>query len=123
MSLHDILPPIELRDYTFIYILFGLFLVILSTLLYKHFFKKVKKDAKYYLNILEKCDFKDAKKTALQFSYYGKYIFIDEVRKARFLELTESLKPYKYIENLTSTPQKLENDIKKLLEQERESYG
>jgi hypothetical protein len=119
MPIHDILPPIEIDDYTYLYVV-GFILVLLA--LFILLYKTEKKGTKYYLRILDKCDFNDAKKTALQFSYYGKSIFIDEVTKTRFLKLKERLEYYKYIKNTTTLPQHLEDDIKQLIKQARVNH-
>jgi hypothetical protein len=109
-------------DYTFFY-LAGFVLLGLFIFIFKYLYKRDKKDAKYYLYILEECDFKDAKKTSLQFSYYGKYIFTDEVTKEKFSKLKKRLKKYKYIQNPTTLPQNLEDNIKQLLQQARKHHG
>jgi len=121
MELHDILPPIEIMNYTFFAI--SLFVLGIITLLLKYLFKREKKDAKYYLNILEQCNFQDSKKTALQFSYYGKLIFIDEETQVQFLELEEKMKHYKYIQHSSILPQDLEDKILQLLQQAKEQYA
>ncbi len=122
MPLHDILPPIEMIDYTFLYIV-GFVLLVLFMLVVKRLYKTEKKDALYYLHILEACDFKDAKKTALQFSYYGKRIFTDTPTKEIFIKLQQKLTPYKYIQNTIALPPHLEESIKELLRQVREHHA
>jgi len=121
MSLHDILPPIQIHDYTFFYM--GLGLLGLCAVIFKRFYKRQKKDINYYLHILDHCDFQDAKKTALQFSYYGRRIFINEEEKAQFSELQQRLERYKYIQLSTAIPLDLEDDIKQLLQQARQYHA
>ena len=121
MELHDILPPLEIVDPVYLYLVGLLFLGLLGLLVFvvRQIWKRLKKKSHYHLDILEKCDFKDAKKTARQFSYYGKYLFSDEVFKPQFLALKQRLNRYKYIQDLTEIPQELEDEIKQLLHQIR----
>ena len=120
MPLHDILPPIAISDHSFVYI-FGFMLGVIALVVY--FYRLRKKQTLSPSQILEQCDFNDAKKTALQFAYYGRKIFKDEVKEARFLALNERLKSYKYGKNRTAMPQELEESIKELLEEVRAEHG
>ena len=120
MPLHDILPPIEISNAIFFYLAGGLF--GLFTLLFGYLYKIQKKPLSSF-QILERCNFNDAKKTALQFSYYGKKIFKNEVIKGKFLLLEERLNVYKYIKNRTILPQELVESIKELLEEARENHA
>jgi len=119
MELHDILPPLEISDYGFLYIL-GLIFGVLVIFIY--FYKKRKRQTLTPLQILESCNFNDAKKTTSQFSYYGKTLFKED-KLLIFLELNKSLEPYKYTKETTSLPQKLVDEIKELLRQVREEHA
>lgn len=122
MPLNDILAPVEISDYFFVYLTMTIFFLVGGSFcIVKYFYNKKKKGVRYYLKILENCDFRDAKKTALQFSYYGKSIFTDELTQPKFLALEEKLKKYKYIQNITAMPKELEDEIKKLLKEKRDN--
>ena len=116
MTLHDINPPIEMVNETLLYVLgavvFGVFV-----LLFRYFYQKRKKTT-HALDILKRCDYQDAKKTALQFSYYGKKLFLKPKEKAHFITLQKELERYKYLPLTTPLPKALEASIKKLLEQQ-----
>jgi len=118
MPLHDILPPIEISDHDFLYIVGVVFGVIVLVV---YFYRVGKRKILSSFQILELCDFKDAKKTAFQFSYYGKKVFKNEGTKAKFLELEERLKGYKYAKETTPLPQPLEDEIKELLKEVKEN--
>ena len=123
MPLNDILPPTEISDYFFLYLAMAIFFLVGgSFFIVKYFYNKTKKGLRYYLKILENCDFRDAKKTALQFSYYGKGIFTDEQTNPKFLALEEKLKKYKYIQNITAMPKELEEEMITLLKEKRENH-
>jgi len=118
MQLHDILPPIEVTDYTLFYVLISMFFIIgLLYLLVKRF---VKKDENYYLNMLENCDFEDGKKTAFQFSYYGKTAFKNEDTKEKYLSIKQKITKYKYTKNSSAILPHIEEEIKKLIKQQRD---
>jgi len=118
MPLHDILPPIEMSDATFLYI-FGLLFVVLL-LLFRYLYKKRKKPLTPF-QILELCNFNDAKKTAFQLSYYGEVLSKEEKLKSKFIALKEKLEPYKYTKDTMPLPQKLADEFNELLEHLRDT--
>ena len=121
MQLHGILPPLEVVDYTYLY-LFGAILVLGSLLyfIYKRFIYTPKKGTAYYLRLLEQCDFQDAKKTALQFSHYGQMIFTKQ--QAQFQAIQSKLEPYKYLKNSPELPKKLQKEITQILQDTRQNH-
>ena len=121
MHLHGILPPLEVVDYAYLY-LFGAILVLGSLLyfIYKRFIYTPKKGRTYYLRLLEQCDFQDAKKTALQFSYYGQMIFTKQ--QAQFQAIQSKLEPYKYLKNSPTLPKELQKEITQILQDARQNH-
>ena len=122
MILHDVLPPIQSDVNPFFYLGAFASFGVLAYLLFR-FYKREKRGTTHDLQILEQCDLDDAKKTALQFSYYAKRLCKHAEEKAHLATLQEQLNAYKYIENTRVLPAHIQKDIAHFLQKIKEQHA
>jgi len=116
MQLHDIFPTIDTTWYLLMFGAMALFVALLLLWVFWQWRKRKKKKTRpYYLAILSECDYHDAKRTAHQLSYYGKYVVRTPKDKAKLLHLINTLTPYKYHKETTALPLEIQAEIKSFL--------
>jgi len=118
MQLYDIFPTIDTIWYLVMFGAMALCMALLLLFLFWQWRKRKKKKTRpYYLAILSQCDYHDAKRTAHQLSYYGKYVVRTPKDKAKLQYLISILVPYKYHKETTALPLKIQEEIKSFLAQ------
>ncbi len=119
IPLHDIKPLVEIHEYSLYYFL-GLVvlgLVVLAGIIYlsvKYFqAKKAFNIRKEHLKLLNKVDFKDAKKSAYDLTFYGATFEHDTPRHQEMYEdMLGKLETYKYKKDVD----KIDDEVKHLVD-------
>jgi len=118
MQLHDIFPAIDTMWYLLMFGAMALCVALLFLWVCWQWRKRKKKKTRpYYLAILSECDYHDAKRTAFQLSYYGKYVVCTPKDKATLQHLIRILMPYKYHKETRALPLEIQEEIKSFLTQ------
>ena len=121
-GLKDIKGLVEVPDYSLWILLsiviFVIFFIILIIYLYKNKRKRKKKPTFEQIarKNLKEIDFSNTKNTVYTFSENFQY-FVNEENKEAFKKLQKELAAYKYKKDINELPNKLEENIKKLIKE------
>ena len=127
LNIEDVFPPLTVPDnsLSLFILLVILCLVIALTLfyVYKKRVQKNKKDESDYLKILLRSNFYNVKQSAYLFTYYGRKLAKTKEQKKELECIISQLFSYKYQQKSLNIPQKLQEDIRRFLDELRDFYA
>lgn len=127
LNIEDVFPLQTVPDNSFeLFILFMLLCLIIVVTLYYFYKKRMKKskaDEAYYLNRLLHSNYYNVKQSAYLFTYYGRRVVKTKEQKEELERIISELYLYKYQQKSLNIPQKLQDDIRRFLDELRDFYA